>query len=155
MKGVAERFWAKVDKTGTCWLWTGAKLPKGYGRIHGEVQGKFLLAHRVSYELANGPIPEGLVIDHMCHTPGCVNPDHLRAITRQQNAENIGKLHSKNTSGYRGVNWNKAMKKWHALVSYQRQRYHVGFYESIEDAAEAAKAKRLELHTHNDLDRAA
>lgn len=81
-----NRFWNKVDKTpghgpqGTCWLWTGAKSDKGYGRI--KERRKYLKAHRVSYEIANGSIPEGegyhgTCVCHSCDTPACVNPEHL------------------------------------------------------------------------------
>lgn len=78
-KDMAERFWAKVDKRGPdeCWPWLAA-LHKGYGRIG--YPGKFggtADAHRYSYELANGPIPDGLEVCHRCDVPACVNPAHL------------------------------------------------------------------------------
>lgn len=80
-----ERFWARVQKTETCWLWTGA-TSQGYGVISvGGYKGKNLMAHRVAYELTKGPIPEGLVIDHLCRAPRCVNPDHLEAVTTGDN----------------------------------------------------------------------
>lgn len=74
-----ERFWAKVDKNGPggCWLWT-AGTSKGYGQF---LNG----AHRVSYEMLVGPIPEGLHIDHLCRVRACVNPDHLEPVTRKEN----------------------------------------------------------------------
>jgi HNH endonuclease len=84
MKTLHERFWAKVESTGgpqACWLWTGAKLPKGYGVIRrGQRGAGYIYAHRVSYELRNGSIPAGLSIDHLCRNTSCVNPDHLEAV---------------------------------------------------------------------------
>lgn len=76
-----RRFWAKVqvDPSG-CWLWTGSKLPTGYGR-----SSHFGYAHRTSYEAVKGPISEGLQIDHICRVPACVNPDHLEAVTPKEN----------------------------------------------------------------------
>lgn len=75
---LAIRFWAKVEKTDTCWNWTGAKLLKGYGKIGAGKRGTgSRCAHRVSWELANGPIPSGLWVLHHCDNPPCVRPDHL------------------------------------------------------------------------------
>lgn len=78
-----ERFWSHVEKTSTCWLWTGATTAGGYGQ-HG-VNGAVLYAHRVSYEMHIGPIPEGLHIDHLCRVRRCVNPMHLEAVTQAEN----------------------------------------------------------------------
>jgi hypothetical protein len=80
-----ERFWAKVEKTDSCWLWTAAVNPgTGYGQFairHGvPVQ-----VHRYSYELANGPIPDGFDVHHTCHVRRCLNPAHLQALSRSQN----------------------------------------------------------------------
>jgi hypothetical protein len=78
-----QRFWAKVDKSTDCWLWT-ACVVRGYGAVKGI--GSSRRAHRVSWELANGrPVPAGLEIDHLCRTPLCVRPDHLEAVTRREN----------------------------------------------------------------------
>lgn len=79
----ADRFWAKVEKTETCWLWTGAKNTMGYGGI--SVKGTMIPAHRYSYELLREAIPEGLHIDHLCRNPSCVNPDHLEPVTCKEN----------------------------------------------------------------------
>lgn len=80
---IEPRFWKFVDKTEDCWLWTGADNGNGYAVF--SVSGTNALAHRVSYELVNGPIPEGLVIDHLCRVRLCVNPAHLEAVTTSVN----------------------------------------------------------------------
>ena len=77
------RLWSYVDRTATCWLWTGAKSTGGYGRIYWS--GKLLQAHRVVYELERGPIPDGLELDHLCRVRSCVNPDHLEPVTSREN----------------------------------------------------------------------
>lgn len=75
---LAERLWAKVDRTESCWIWTGGTNIKGYGCIGlGERGRGKALAHRVSWELAFGPIPDGLWVLHHCDNPPCVRPDHL------------------------------------------------------------------------------
>lgn len=83
-RDLAERFWSKVDKSGPCWLWTGATLKTGYGSIR--INKKAERAHRVSFEMAKGAIPGGMLIRHTCDEPRCVNPDHLILGTHSQNA---------------------------------------------------------------------
>lgn len=78
-----ERFFRHVNKTDTCWLWTGYLNSKGYASFR--VGGVQHPAHRVSHELFNGPISMGLEIDHLCRVRHCVNPDHLEAVTHREN----------------------------------------------------------------------
>lgn len=81
------RFWAKVEKTATCWNWLGATSDKrgGYGRVWRPRSRRHAYAHRVAYELEVGPIPDGLVIDHLCRNRTCVNPAHMEPVTFQEN----------------------------------------------------------------------
>lgn len=77
---IEERFWQRVDQSAGpdgCWVWTGARLAAGYGRSPLGRRGKGPLAHRRSWELANGPIPQGMHVLHHCDNPPCVNPAHL------------------------------------------------------------------------------
>ena len=67
--------WSCPEPNTGCYLWTGADCPKGYGKTN--VYGKTQNAHRVVWELANGPIPKGMYVCHRCDTPACVNPEHL------------------------------------------------------------------------------
>jgi hypothetical protein len=89
-----ERFWRFVSKTDGCWLWVGRSgTKKGYGLIQEGGKGTpRKLAHRLSYEIHHGPIPDGMVVMHSCDNPSCVNPAHLRVGTA---AENIKEAYDK------------------------------------------------------------
>lgn len=101
-----ERFWSRVVRTDTCWLWTGLLNGRGYGFFSVWKYGN-LFAHRVAYTLLVGAIPDGMTLDHVrergCINKNCVNPDHLEPVTVKENilrgdgptARNSRKTHCK------------------------------------------------------------
>ena len=79
------RFWSKVDKSGDCWLWTGARDHRGYGRFQVGRRHGTVLAHRLAWELHYQPIPDGILVCHTCDNPPCIRPDHLFQGTQRDN----------------------------------------------------------------------
>ncbi|MGN6656099.1 MAG: HNH endonuclease signature motif containing protein [Rhodanobacter sp.] len=80
------RFWEHVEKTGSCWLFKPAvEAERKYGNFFVSPQRKNVLAHRYSYEISIGPIPEGMTLDHLCEVTQCVNPEHLEPVTLGEN----------------------------------------------------------------------
>lgn len=112
---LAERFWDKADRSAGpdgCWLWTAALSHNGYGRFgNGDMIGT-RQAHRIAYELVIGPIPAGLVIDHLCRNRRCVNPAHMEPVTTAENlrrgvglaVENARKTHCPRGHAYDEAN---------------------------------------------------
>lgn len=147
------RFWSHVEKAGEneCWNWTSLKNPKGYGRI--KIGKRFVMAYRYSWELVNPPIPDGKELDHRCHNTSCVNPKHLRVVTRKQNIENLSGPRSDNRSGYRGVIFDPRSGRYLARVTHNHERHHAGWFDTPEEANVAVVALRNKLFTHNEADR--
>lgn len=103
---VEERFWSKVKKTDSCWNWTGSNW-RGYGKF-GLITGKSpVQAHRLSYAWSIGTdyyqLPRDKEVDHLCHNPSCVRPEHLRLVEHQKNASNVNLRKPRSTAGYRSV----------------------------------------------------
>lgn len=82
-----ERFWSNVVKADGCWSWSGSIHPYGYGTLGSRQQR--VLAHRLSWMLHNGPIPNGLWVLHRCDNPPCTNPSHLFLGTHQDNMDDM------------------------------------------------------------------
>ena len=81
----AARFWAKVNKTEECWLWT-ATCSKGYGQFHiSRPRRRMISAHIWAWSQENGPVPDGLELDHLCRVKACVRPAHLEAVPHRTN----------------------------------------------------------------------
>jgi hypothetical protein len=80
---LSERIWLKIERKDGHWLWTGARTSKGYGKIG--IDKAVVRAHRAVYELLVEPIPDGLVLDHLCRVTSCVNPSHLEPVTQGEN----------------------------------------------------------------------
>lgn len=107
----APRFWGRVDRTGDCWMWQGARQGNGYGVLSWHCARR--PAHRVAFRLANGAEPEGLEVLHSCDEPRCVNPSHLRAGTHAENMMDVSlhgyhhgavKTHCPRGHAYEGAN---------------------------------------------------
>lgn len=86
---IETRFWAKVRKAGTeeCWVWGAYRNARGYGKFG--IGSVVYLAHRVSWRLANGPVPDGLCVCHHCDNPPCVNPAHLFLGSQSDNLQDM------------------------------------------------------------------
>lgn len=146
-KDPVTRFWGLVEKTPECWLWTGADNGNGHGKFC-DAGGHLVYAHRFSFELANGEIPTGLEVDHICRVRNCVRPDHLRLATHKENSENHG-VTRRNTTGYRGVTYRKDTGQFQASVMHKGRQVSAGCYATAAEAAAAASDLRRSLFTHS------
>lgn len=141
----AEAFEARTMPVteSSCVLWIGATTKQGYGKI--SVGGTLKLVHRYSWEQACGSIPEGMFVDHMCHTPACVNPDHLRLATNQQNLQNRRGACKGSKSGIRGVAWSTKEQKWIVQVQAKGKNHRGGAFTDKHEAGRVAAEMRARL----------
>lgn len=102
----ARRIFTKVVFDGACWRWTGSRNRYGYG--HMKIDKRRKLVHRVLFELARGPIPERLEVDHLCRNRWCVNPEHMEPVTRRENilrGESFAANNARSTHCVAGHEW--------------------------------------------------
>jgi hypothetical protein len=139
------RFWARVDKASSqrgCWLWTGASTKGGYGQFSWDRVPK--LTHRTSWELAHGPIPEGMLVCHTCDVRNCLNPAHLFLGTQLQNiADKVAKGRQSRGPKHGQSRGNPARGEQHPnarltaeTVRYIRERYSTNLVSHADLALE-------------------
>ena len=125
-----------------CWEWTGSTTHNGYGQFYDGTG--MVRAHRYSWERTNGPIPDGMVVDHLCHVRKCINPEHMRLLTTSENQQNRAGAQARNISGYRGVHWDKSRGKWSVSIGINGKYVYGGRYSDKDEAGRVAAALRAQ-----------
>ena len=128
-----------------CWLWVGDATRKGYANFRPLGERRVVAAHRWSYKEFVGGIPDGRIIDHKCHVRSCVNPDHLRVATHQQNSANRKGPQAGTASGVRGVSRHTKSGRWVVLIRCGGKSHYGGLFDDLNEAAQVAEKMRLEL----------
>lgn len=138
----AERIQIYSDRdVNGCLVWNRYIDPTGYGRLR--VNGRTMKAHRAAWEVKNGPIPDGMQIDHMCHNRACVNVGHLRLATQSENLWNRAGADSCNPTGARNIR--VVNGAYRVTVGKNHQYYEFGRYSTLDEAKQVAMMARAEL----------
>lgn len=119
------------------------------GYLHTMIGSKSVLIHRLIWQQVNGPIAEGLQIDHINGVRTDNRISNLRLVTNTQNSQNRVRAHQNSRSGFKGVTWHKLTMKWCATIGHSWKRYHLGLFASVQEAEAAYKGAAAILHTHN------
>lgn len=139
-------FTNRVQRTGPGKKWSvaGSKTKEGYISI--QIDGKKYQAHRLAWIYVYGNITEKS-IDHANETKEDNRIVNLRMATRQENGQNISSRQINNTSGFRGVSWNKSSKKWVSQIVIKRKKKHLGYFNTAEEASEVYLKAKRKFHT--------
>lgn len=128
--------WAKVDVhlEDECWWWTGSRTRGGYGQFMvGQAPRR---AHRVMYQIMIGDIPDGMLLDHSCRNPLCVNPKHMRVCNKRENAGN-SKVRVDSGTGIKGVSFIPKSGRWRASIGVCGKYIHLGCFATPQEASTA------------------
>ena len=133
----------RVSESGDCLVWTGSTNQWGYGRasIGG---GKLRVVHRLAWEDVNGPVPDGFELDHICFNRACIKVEHLRLVTKSDNARHRKGAQPNSKSGVRNVHAYGG-GRWYVRLKSNGEHLNFGVYDTIEEAAEVAARARREV----------
>jgi len=136
-------FLARTEQDGTCLVWTGGRISAGYG-----LMAKRKLAHRYAWERVNGPIPEGMDIDHRYRCDRlCCEVSHLRLASRSQNLWNrVGPIPGRIEDLPRNVYLDRKSGSYFVKITRNGERHHIGTFATVEEADAAAENARKDLH---------
>ncbi len=124
-----------------------AGCPNDTGRIRVRISGKYYKAHRIIWEMHNGPIPEGYEIDHLDHDPSNNRLNNFRLVLGKENAKNRPK-NKNNTSGYTGISWDKERGKWWAHIMVNYKTICLGRFDNLDDAIKARQEAEIKYGFH-------
>ena len=121
-----------------CWLWTGHKYPRGYGQFHS--RRRVVYAHRFAYEYFVGPIPSGLVLDHLCRNRACVNPQHLEPVSHTENVRRGEAVKAVCKAGhtYDANNTYLDVNGWKHCRTCDRERHRLRYNQTTEEIRNVA-----------------
>lgn len=123
-----------ITEPSLCWLWSGSKNNKGYGRAYSFDNKKNMLSHRISYEAFIGKIPKDMTVDHLCLLVSCVNPFHMELVSVSENTKRAMEIRfgkdtcirghdwSENKIVYRGKRTNRVCRKCKSIIN---RKYHL------------------------------
>ncbi len=135
-----QKFWARVNKTDSCWLWMGCLNKDGYGQ-YGLIDGKNVRANRYAYEITKGKIPKGLVTDHLCRVRHCVNPDHMELVDMRENTVRGNTVLNKKDGLPTGVA-KPTKNRFRARKWFNGKSVNLGYFLTAEEAHQAYLKKR-------------